>query len=129
MAIIGEASRLSGVHVETIRYYERRGIVSPSGRTASGRRVYDAGAVARLRFVRRCRDLGFPLDEIGALLALSEARPEPCAEVRAIGERRLAQTRRRIRDLEALEASLAALVEDCVGGRADCPALDRLFSG
>lgn len=126
---IGEAARRSGVKIETIRWYEREGVVPPAERSAAGRRLYDDDAVARLRFVRRCRDLGFPLAEIRALLALPAAADAPCDAVRALGERRLAGVRARLAELRALESALSGLLADCAAGREDCPALDRLFEG
>ena len=95
MLSIGEASKRSGVHIETIRYYEREGILPPAERTASGRRCYDPQAIARLRFfVRRCRDLGFPMAEMRALLALT-GEETPCAE--ATASRKPTATRSRTR--------------------------------
>jgi len=123
---IGEAARRSGVKIETIRWYEREGVVPPAERSAAGRRRYDDAAVARLGFVRRCRDLGFPLAEIRTLLALPAA-DAPCDAVRALGERRLAGIRTRLEELRALESALSGLLADCAAGREDCPALDRLF--
>lgn len=71
MHTIGIAAKLSGVNIETIRYYKRGGVVPNPERTASGRRVYDKESVSRLRFVKRCRELGFPIPEIKSLLALT----------------------------------------------------------
>ncbi len=70
MVAIGEASRLSGVSIETIRYYEREGIISKAGRTASGRRTYSKAEISELRFIKRCRDLGFSIHDAVALRRL-----------------------------------------------------------
>ncbi len=129
---IGEAARRSGVHVETIRYYERTGLLPGPARSASGRRLYDKDGISRLRCVRRCRGLGFPLSEIKALLALSiegdgEIHATACADVRAIGERQRRQVRAKIDDLLELEAALGMLIEECREARGSCPALRQLF--
>ena len=119
---------MSGVNIETIRYYEREGIVPAAERGANGRRRYDAAAITRLRFVRRCRDLGFSIRDVRALLDLSDTAPKQCDEVRVIGERHLADVRTRLADLLALEAALADLVSECASTEAECPALRQLFS-
>lgn len=124
---IGAASTLSGVNIETIRYYERQGIVPRPRRTASGRRVYGRADIARLRFVRRCRDLGFPIADIRALLDLSAGSDAPCAEVKTLGQRHLRDVSRKIEELGKLETALADLVRRCDAGRTDCPMLDILF--
>lgn len=124
---IGKAAELSGVGIETIRYYEREGIVPPPVRTGSGRRIYDDDGVSRLRFIRRCRDLGFPIGEIRMLLSLATDRQRACAEVRTISERHLESVRQKIRDLVELETALADLHGQCGDDRRDCPMLGRLF--
>lgn len=124
---IGETARISGVGIETIRYYEREGIVPPPVRTEAGRRVYDDDGLSQLRFIRRCRDLGFPIGEIRMLLSLATERQRACADVRAISEKHLASVRQKIRDLVELEAALADLHGQCREGRQDCPMLGRLF--
>lgn len=118
MMSIGEASRMSGVGVETIRFYERTGVTPPAPRTAAGRRVYDSAAVERLRLLKGARAFGFPLREAAALSAAA-----PCAEVAALAQFRLADLRARIAQMQALEAHLRALVADCAPDRAECPAL------
>ncbi|SLN63388.1 Mercuric resistance operon regulatory protein [Pseudoruegeria aquimaris] len=123
---IGEAARRSGLSIETIRYYEREGFAPPPGRTASGRRAYSAREVAALAFLKRCRDLGFPLADAVALRDLATGAEAPCAEVEAIGCGQLAEVRRKIAELQALEQALAELVGNCAGGQAACPMLDRL---
>ena len=128
MPSIGEAARKSGVPVETIRYYERAGIVPGPPRSESGRRVYDAAGIARLRMIKRCRDLGFPLAGARALLALSENSDAPCADVKVIAEDHLAEVGRKIRGLRDLEAALVELVHECAEGNTACPAL-RVLAG
>ena len=125
---IGAASAMSGVNIETIRYYEREGIVPPAARTPSGRRVYGDADIARLRFVKRCRDLGFPIPDIRTLFGLSAGSDAPCADAKALGERHLRGVRQKLEDLGRLERALAELVERCDASRADCPMLNRLYA-
>lgn len=126
MASIGEAARQSGVAVETIRYYERANVVPPPPRTESGRRVYGRAEIARLRMIRRCRDMEFQLADARILLDLAEREGAPCGDVKQIAERHLEEVRRKQRELAALEAALASLVASCEGGTKTCPALREL---
>lgn len=128
MQTIGEAAKLSGVNIETIRYYEREGIVPAADRSANGRRLYDAAAIARLRFIRRCRDLGFPISDVRALLDLSDNASKHCDDVRVISERHLLDVRERLADLHKLEAALSELVKACVEAQSECPTLKQLFA-
>ena len=125
---IGAAARLSGVNIETIRYYEREGIVPRAARTPAGRRIYDSDDIARLRFIRRCRDLGFSVPDIRTLLELSAGSEAPCADVKALGEQHLRGVRRKLDDLGKLERALAELVKQCDAGQTDCPMLARLLA-
>lgn len=127
MRSIGQAATSSGVTVETIRYYERKGVVPRPPRSVSGRRLYDADAIARLRFVRRCRDLGFPLANVRILLTLS-GEADPCASVRELGEGHLDAVRAKIADLRCLEGALERLLEGCATSDCRCPALQTLFA-
>jgi MerR family mercuric resistance operon transcriptional regulator len=126
---IGELSRRTGVNIETIRYYERIELLPAPPRTAGGRRVYGPGDRHALAFVRRARELGFTLDEIRALLALSAVvgAREACAEVRDLAAAHLAEIRGKIADLRAMERVLANAVRRCDAGEAPgCPVLDAL---
>jgi MerR family mercuric resistance operon transcriptional regulator len=125
---IGEVSRRTGVHIETIRYYERIKMLPAPPRTASGRRVYGPAETRALAFIRRSRELGFTLDEIRALLALSaEGGPEVCAEGRELAASHLADIRAKIADLRAMERVLADTVRRCDAGEAaGCPLIDTL---
>ena len=127
MYSIGIAARRSGVGIEAIRYYEREGIVPLAARSANGRRAYDDAAIARLRFVRRCRDLGFSIQQIKALLSLSLADAKCCDDASQIGSLHLDEVREKIADLKRLETALAELLANCAVGRADCPMLLQLF--
>lgn len=124
---IGEASRRSGVHIETIRYYERRGLLAPPRRSGGGSRLYDAEQLKRLAFIHRGRELGFGLTEIDSLLSMLDAERVSCEEVHAITTAHAADIRRKIRDLRQLEKVLTAMAKQCGRGDVpDCPILDVL---
>jgi DNA-binding transcriptional MerR regulator len=123
---IGELARRAGVAIDTIRYYEKHRLLLPVGRRASGYRRYGRAEVARLRFIRRAKALGFSLEEIRELLALSSRRD--VASIRRNAQRKLDDIRQRLSELERIRAGLETLVSQCPGhGRAaDCPILNAL---
>lgn len=125
---IGELSRRTGCNIETIRYYERIGMLPSPPRSASRYRLYAADDVHRLTFVRRARELGFSLDEVRTLLALSEdASHDRCAEVREVAAGHLVDVRAKIADLRAMERALVHAVRRCDAGEpAGCPLIDAL---
>jgi Cu(I)-responsive transcriptional regulator len=124
---IGEAARASGVSAKMIRHYEGIGLVPPAGRTAAGYRVYGPADVHRLRFVKRARDLGFSMAEIGKLLALWNDRRRKSSEVKRLATRHIAELERKIGELESMRATLMQLVHHCHGDqRPDCPILEDL---
>src|SRR5712691_10218668 len=124
---IGELSRLSGVNIETIRYYERVKMLPAPPRTTSGRRVYGAMDLRILVFIRRSRELGFSPDDIRALLRLGAPGKASCADVREIAAHHLADIRAKIADLKKLERLLARTIAQCSGSRVpDCPVVDIL---
>jgi len=125
---IGELSRRAACNIETIRYYERVGLLPRPSRSASRYRLYDSGDVNRLTFVRRARELGFTLNEVRALLALSADQTEDtCSEVRQVAARHLADIRAKIADLGAMERVLADAVRRCDAGElSGCPVIDAL---
>jgi len=124
---IGELSRLSGVNIETIRYYERVKMLPPPPRTASGRRVYGETDLRLLVFIRRSRELGFSPDEIRALVRLGAPGTASCSEVKEIATHHLEDIRAKLGDLKKLERLLAKTVAQCSGKAApDCPVLDIL---
>jgi len=126
---IGSISRDSGVHIETIRYYERIGLIPRQPRSGAGRRLYGAADRQRLVFIRRCRDLGFSLDDIRSLLELAGSGSRTCQEVKDMTEAHLKAVRERMADLRRMESSLKALSRSCEGGGSpDCPILARLFA-
>jgi MerR family mercuric resistance operon transcriptional regulator len=125
---IGALARQSGCNVETIRYYERVGLLPAPPRTAGRYRLYRAADVRRLAFVRRARELGFTLDQVRALLALSAKNGrDACAEVHDLAAGHLAEVRAKIADLRAMERILADAVRRCAAGELPgCPIIDAL---
>jgi MerR family mercuric resistance operon transcriptional regulator len=124
---IGVLSRQTGVNIETIRYYERIGIMPKPDRSAGGCRLYDLDQLKRLSFVKRSRELGFSLDDIRRLLGLADGG-RPCGEVKAITDNHLAGIRKKIMDLQRLEQTLKAVSSRCVGDKApECPVIEALY--
>lgn len=129
---IGKLARQAGVGVETLRYYERRGLIEPRRRTVSGYRLYDADARPRLQFIRRCQALGFSLDAIAELLALSGQPDSSAAEVKQLTRAKIDDIESRIRDLERMRSALVELECQCpgdAGTTAECPILAALNQG
>ena len=128
MLTIGAASRLSGVNIETIRYYEKRGLVSEPDRSASGRRLFSDDLIAELRFVRRCREMGFAIDDIEEILATARSDGKECRDVSNVGRRHLSAVREKIEGLKKLEADLSTLLDQCCEDeQCSCPMLDVLL--
>lgn len=126
---IGVLSRRTGCHIETIRFYEKIGILPKPRRTESGRRVYGPELVRRLSFIRRTRELGFTLDEVRALLRLADARDVPCSEVRDMAVAHRADIQAKIADLRKLKKVLDTLIAECeAGDQSSCPLIETLFS-
>jgi Cu(I)-responsive transcriptional regulator len=127
---IGQASRDSGVSAKMIRYYESVGLLPPAERTASGYRRYGDVDVHTLRFVRRARDLGFSMEQIGELLALWRDRGRASADVKKLALAHIAELESRARQLMAISRTLRHLADHCRGdGRPDCPIMDDLAEG
>ena len=123
---IGQLARRAGIGIETIRYYERIGLMPRPPRTGGGRRAFGPDNLATLSFIKRCRELGFSLDDVRALLAL-RASDRNCADVKSIAARHLEAVRVKLRTLSEIEGSLTALVARCPGdARPECPVLDAL---
>jgi len=124
---IGRIARQADVGIDTIRFYERRGLLPEPQRTDSGYRLYPPATIVRLRFIRRAKALGFSLDEIVTLLALQDAGG-PKAEVKAITHRKLGQIEAKITDLERMRDVLRELDRDCsgTGDVRGCPIIETL---
>jgi len=125
---IGALSGRSGVHIETIRYYEKIGIMPAPARSAGGYRIYGADHVRRLHFIRRGRELGFSLDELRGLLHLVDGHTYTCREVHALTVEHLAAIRQKIADLRRLEHVMSEMAKQCKGDQVpECPIIDALF--
>lgn len=114
---IGDLATASSTAVDTIRYYERQGLLPAPARTAGNFRVYDAHHLERLQFIRHCRSLDMSLDEVRVLLAARDAPASDCGQVNALLDAHIGHVSRRIRELRALERQLKALRERCAEGR------------
>ena len=125
---IGELALAGGCDVQTVRFYERAGLLPKPGRTASNYRTYGPGQVERLQFIRRCRSLDMTLNEIRALVRFVDAPQENCGEVDGVIDEHLQHVERRLSELEALRARLRALRRQCrkVQSAAECGILNRL---
>ncbi|WP_108461664.1 MerR family transcriptional regulator [Devosia naphthalenivorans] len=124
---IGDLSRETGVNIETIRYYERSGVLPPPARQDNGRRVYDAADVRRLGFIRHARDLGFDLQSVQTLLALQEQPQASCADASRIAQAQLDEVERRISRLQNLQLELSRMVTECRKGVvAECRVIEAL---
>lgn len=124
---IGGAAKVSGVSAKMIRYYESIGLIAPPRRSAAGYRFYDERDVQTLRFIRRARDLGFPVEDIGRLLELWRDGERSSADVKRLAEQHIAALEERISALQSMQRTLERLARACHGDeRPDCPILDDL---
>lgn len=127
---IGQAAKSSGLSAKMIRYYEAIGLLAPAGRGDNGYRHYAANDLHRLAFIKRARDLGFSLEEVGKLLALWQDRQRASADVKALANSHIATLNDKIRELSELRNVLQQLVDSCQGDdRPDCPILQNLETG
>ncbi len=131
---IGALAARTRCNIETIRFYEKIGVLPKPARTEGGHRAYAHAHVERLTFIRRARELGFTLDQVRALLRLADARDVPCAEVKQLATSHLAEVRTRIADLRAMRKALAGLVAQCdargdAGDLPGCPLVETLLGG
>jgi len=128
--MIGRLALECGTSVDTIRYYEREGLLAPPRRARSGYRVYASDAVVRLRFIRQAKTLGFSLEEIGELLALRRDPRSTCTDVRDRARAKIADIERRIVSLDRMKGVLERLERTCPGARPvrECPILAALDS-
>ncbi len=123
----GRLASAAGCKAETIRFYEKIGLLPAPRRTESNYRTYPPEQVARLQFIRRARDLGFSVEEVRALLTLSDERERDCREVDALAQRHLVEVERKIADLRSLAEELRDIIGQCRGGTiADCRIIDAL---
>jgi DNA-binding transcriptional MerR regulator len=124
---IGRLATLTGVKIPTIRFYEQNDLVPPPCRTEGGQRRYDESAVRRLHFIRHARDLGFSVEDIRQLLALSARPAMPCDAAEEIAHHHLRQVEGKIARLKFIRSELKRMIEACGGGSAaDCRILDAL---
>jgi Cu(I)-responsive transcriptional regulator len=124
---IGEAARASGMSAKMIRYYESIGVIGPAGRSDAGYRVYEARDVHLLRFVKRARSLGFPVERVNQLVALWRDHGRASAEVKRIALAQIGELELRIGELETMKRTLEHLAQHCHGDqRPECPILDDL---
>ena len=125
---IGALAKATGSKVETIRYYERIGLLAEPARSRGGHRHYGDEALKRLNFIRRARRLGFGLDAVRALLAMADGEEQNCAKAEIVATAHLDDVRAKIADLERMELVLAAMVADCAGGTTpECPVIEALY--
>src|SRR5690348_6617069 len=110
---IGEVSRQTGLSVHTIRFYEAEGLLPEPARTDSGYRIFSPQTVDQLKFIRKAQELGFSLGEIRELLVLRDRSTSPCSHVKSLVEDRLANVRRKLRELEAMEKALTNVLAEC----------------
>ena len=123
----GDLARTTGCNIETIRYYEKTGLLPDPPRTDAGYRIYSAAHATRLRFILRARELGFSMEDIRGLMGLEDGTAPTCAEVKERTERHLADVRAKIADLRRIETVLAATASRCSGAEVpDCPVLDAI---
>jgi Hg(II)-responsive transcriptional regulator len=125
---VGTLAERVGIHVETVRYYERRRLLPNPARTNAGYRLYDETSIARLRFIKRAQELGFTLEEIADLLALRVDAASTCDDVRNRAAQKVAEIEDKIRSLQAMRAALVEMIGACEqdGPAGDCPFLDSL---
>jgi MerR family mercuric resistance operon transcriptional regulator len=125
---IGEVAKAADVGIETVRFYEREGLIPEPARRQSGYRQYPPDTVRRLRFIRRAKELGFTLKEIGELLDLRVDPQRTCADVRDLAKAKMADVEAKMLDLARIQAALTDLVRTCrgKGPTSECPILDAL---
>ena len=124
---IGQAAKASGVSAKMIRYYESTGLIAKAARSESGYRHYSEAEVHTLRFIRKARDLGFSVEQIGTLLRLWEDRSRASSDVKRLALGHVAELRERARRLEEMASALIHLAHHCRGNeRPDCPIIEEL---
>jgi MerR family mercuric resistance operon transcriptional regulator len=125
----GKLAKRFGCHLETVRYYEKIGLVPPPARSEGGHRLYKIEDQRRLRFILRGRELGFSIDELRSLLSLVDSNVYTCGEILDLTINHLGSVRRKITDLKRLERTLARISNECSGGAVpECPVIDALWA-
>ncbi|MEX2284888.1 MAG: MerR family DNA-binding protein [Gemmatimonadota bacterium] len=127
---IGAVAKQAGLGIQTVRFYEREGLIEAPPRSSSGYRAYDEKAVYRLRFIRRAQELGFTLKEIRELIALEQDQDADCEQVRGVASSKLSTVENKIADLQRMKAALQQLIHSCNGSGPirDCVIMDCLQS-
>ena len=126
--LIGQLSKETGCKIETIRYYEKIGLLAEPQRTTGGHRLFEDEQLKRLTFIRRCRELGFTLDNVRDFLTLVDDDSITCGEVESLTREHLNEIEDKIKDLKAMKKVLAEMLSQCPGGtRTDCPIMDALY--
>ena len=127
---IGEAAQQSGVSAANIRYYEKEGLLPPGARGDNSYRLYSSDDLHTLAFIKRSRDLGFSLEEVGKLLTLWQDRQRASGDVKALARQHIDELNQKITELSSLRDTLEELVQSCQGDhRPDCPILKDLAAG
>lgn len=125
----GELAKRSGCHLETVRYYEKIGLLHPPIRSEGGHRLYKIDDQRRLRFILRGRELGFKIEELRSLLSLVDSRAYSCGEIHDLTTDHLEGVRQKISDLRRLERTLSRISDECSGGAVpECPVIDALWA-
>jgi MerR family mercuric resistance operon transcriptional regulator len=125
----GALARRFGCHLETVRYYEKIGLLPPPARSESGHRLYKVDDQRRLRFILRGRELGFSIDELRSLLSLVDSETYTCGEIHDLTVDHLGGVRQKIADLKRLKRTLAQISNECIGGAVpECPVIDALWA-
>lgn len=124
--LIGKTAEVLGLSPDTLRYYEKIGLVPRAGKNCSGRRTYSEKDMARLKFVQRAKSIGFSLAEIGQLLKLRENPLKASKSIHAMAQRKCADIQNQIRILKTMKAELTLLLNLCSGNSDNCPILERL---
>ena len=124
---IGAAAEQAGVNIQTLRYYERRGLLPKAPRRTSGYREFADDAVRTVRFIKRAQDLGFSLDEVEELLCLRHDKRRDRSRIRSVAERRIRQIEHKVTELQAMKRALSHLVHCCARGSSlECPIIEAL---
>lgn len=125
---IGQLAKAAGVNIQTIRFYERMGILRPQARLESGYRIYNDESLKRLHFIRQAKDLGFSLNEIQSLLSLRVRSADRCTQVRSRAEKKLKDVQQKLAHLKKLERTLKRLISDCKKKMVSdcCPIIDKM---